>query len=98
MRVGTRTKTTTSTRRRRASERRNQTIPRHIMPAAASAIVVEPAVAETGIVLDLVERCVDRLELLPDPLDERPDVGPIADIAVAGNEPGPPGKIVDLAV
>src|SRR3546814_2716357 len=53
---------------------------------SALAALIAPSVAEAGIVLDTVEVVVDVAELLANPLDEGPHVGPVAVRPVAGDE------------
>src|SRR3546814_3333186 len=64
----------------------------------ALAALIAPAVAEAGIVLDTVEVVVDVAELLANPLDEGPHVGPVAVRPVAGDEVLAAHDVVDLAV
>src|SRR3546814_9184619 len=65
---------------------------------SALAALIAPSVAEAGIVLDTVEVVVDVAELLANPLDEGPHVGPVAVRPVAGDEVLAAHDVVDLAV
>src|ERR671914_708206 len=57
-----------------------------------------PAVAETGVVLDVVEIVVDIAELLPDALNESADICAVPLGAVAGDEVFSVNEVVDFAV
>src|SRR5579883_2083690 len=58
----------------------------------------DPAVAESCIVVDMVELRVSVAELLADALDERPDIGAEPLRAIAGDEILAVDEIIDLAI
>src|SRR5262249_34308808 len=60
--------------------------------------IVAPPIAETGIVLDPVEIGVGIAELLAHALDERANVRPVADFAVAADKAFAMDNIVEITV
>src|SRR5487761_1648056 len=69
--------------------------------AASGAVVLcagNPAVAKSGVVVDVIELAIDIAELLADALYESANVRPEALGAVAGSEVLAVDEIVDLAV
>src|ERR1051325_8351664 len=88
--MGTRAKITASTAVFARSDRSRQTKP--------TLLVRDPAVTETGIVLDLGKFGIDLPERLADALHQAAHIGAITLLAVAGNEILAVHEVVDLAV
>src|SRR5487761_2345777 len=65
---------------------------------AVALVAGNPAVAESGVVVDVIELAIDIAELLADALYEGADVRPEALGAVAGGEVLAVDEIVDLAI
>src|SRR3954453_19573858 len=66
--------------------------------AGGRALAGSPAVAETGVVMDVLELWIDITELLADTLDECTDIGAIPLRAVPRDEVLAVHQVVDLAV
>src|SRR5579859_7604806 len=56
------------------------------------------AIAEAGVVLDVLVFGIDGTKLLANALDERADIGTIALVAIAGGEVLAVNEVVDLAI
>src|SRR5690606_31552311 len=89
-----------STIRRTSSERRHANAAlRRASRADGSAVgVLQPAVAEAGIVGECIECVIHRAELLPDTLHHRAHVGAIALLTTSGEEALATHRVIDLAI
>src|SRR5689334_22606207 len=66
--------------------------------SAGALALGEPAVAESGVVMDVFKFRIDIAELLADALYEGPHIGPVALDPIAGDEVLAVHEIVDLTV
>src|SRR6476660_2328043 len=78
-----------------ASERYDRT---WCLGRSSGLVAGKQAVAESGVIMDVLELRIDLAELLADALDEGADIGAIAFIAIAGDEVLAVNEIVDFAI
>src|SRR5262245_59661749 len=83
---------------RLASERRGRDACVPPVTKVGALRLIDPTIAKAWIVLDAFECIVHVAEFLPYPLDERPDVYPVAVFTVARDEVLPSNQIIDLPV